>query len=78
MRSKLTNEQFIKKSYLIHKNKYNYKLVNYENSSNKVIIICLIHGQFEQSPNHHLKGHGCSHCAGITKSNTQEFIKKQD
>ena len=55
-------EDFIKKSKEILKNKYDYSLVNYINTNTKVKIICLIHGEFEQTPNSHLNGNGCPNC----------------
>lgn len=51
--------KFIQKANLVHKNKYDYSLVNYENSKLKVKIICPIHGIFEQRPDLHLIGNGC-------------------
>ncbi|MDD4242683.1 MAG: hypothetical protein PHG08_00080 [Bacilli bacterium] len=58
----LTTEEFIQKSTLIHKNNYDYSLVNYINNHIKVKIICKEHGIFEQSPNKHLSGQGCQGC----------------
>lgn len=60
---KLTNEEFIAKARLIHRDKYDYSLTNYVDNRTKVIIICPVHGEFEQSPNDHLNGAGCPHCA---------------
>ena len=51
--------EFIKKSNLIHNNKYDYSLVNYET---KIKIICPEHGFFEQTPHSHLMNHGCPLC----------------
>ena len=34
----------------------------YVKSSIKVKIICPFHGEFEQTPNKHLNGHGCPEC----------------
>ncbi len=73
---KLTNEFFIKKSIEIHRNRYKYDLVNISNNSSKVIIECVIHGKFEQSPSSHLSGHGCSKCYGNSRSSTEDFILK--
>lgn len=42
---------------------YNYDKVKYINSYAKVIITCLVHGDFLQSPNSHLNGAGCPECA---------------
>ena len=44
---KLTQEEFIKRSIIFHKNKYDYSLSNYINNYTKVKIICPIHGVFE-------------------------------
>lgn len=79
---KLSQEFFIKKSNDFHKNKYDYSLVRYENSSTKIKILCPIHGVFEQRPNEHLK-YGCEKCGiekrSLTKTLTnKEFIKKSN
>ena len=70
------NELFVYKSKKIHGDKYNYNLVDYINSKTKVKIICPIHGEFEQRPNDHLSGYGCSKCGGKFKLNTNTFIEK--
>jgi phage FluMu protein Com len=54
-------EQFVKEANKIH-GKYDYSLVEYENTHTKVKIICPIHGVFKQTPNVHLLGHGCPKC----------------
>lgn len=60
-------EDFISKSNSVHNNKYNYSKVNYIKSNQKVIIICNIHGEFEQTPVGHMQGRGCTYC-GIERS----------
>ena len=77
----LTTEGFIEKAKSIHKDKYNYSLVNYTGSHKPVLIICPIHGAFPQTPSNHLQGCGCKDCANINKSKqytltTEEFIQK--
>ena len=73
----LTTEIFIKRSIIIHKNKYDYSLVNYKNARTKVKIICPIHGEFEQLPNNHLTGQICNECFKKSKFLTNEiFIKR--
>jgi hypothetical protein len=78
---KSTQKEFINKAKEKHGNKYNYKLVIYKGSRQKVKIICLKHGIFEQSPNTHLNCNGCKKC-GIEKathdrtSTTSDFIVK--
>jgi len=73
---KLTTEEFIEKAKLMHQNKYDYSKVDYKKYHTKVIIICKIHGEFEQTPHYHLITNGCCKCSGIAKSNTIEFIEK--
>ena len=55
-------EEFIRKSNIVHNNKYNYDKVVYTGSMHKVIITCPEHGDFLQRPNAHLAGHGCPVC----------------
>lgn len=61
---KLSKKEFIKRANKIHNNKYNYSLAKYKNTYTKIIIVCPEHGQFEQTPEHHLVGYGCSKCSG--------------
>lgn len=75
---KLKKEDFIEKSNNIHKNKYIYDRVIYVNSSIKVIIGCKEHGYFEQLPNAHMRGQGCSKCKGGVKYNLDNFIEKSN
>jgi len=77
----LTKEEFIRKARAIHGYKYDYSKVEYVNSTTKLIIICPIHGEFEQTPNNHLQDHGCPYCGaektGLRfKYNNAEFISK--
>ena len=77
----MTTEEFIKKAKEIHGNKYDYSKVEYKNTSTKVCIICPEHGEFWQTPNHHLQGHGCPKCKNekIRKRHTHNitiFIEK--
>ncbi len=73
---KHNNEDILEQFYIVHKSKYQYNLVFYQGIDIKVKIICPIHGIFEQTPKHHIKGSGCSECKGVKKSSTKEFIKK--
>ena len=58
------SKEFVLKSQKVHNYKYNYDLVVYENCRTKVIIICPVHGMFEQTPNAHLyAGSGCQRCS---------------
>jgi len=56
---------------LVHDNKYDYQLLSgLPRSSDKVTILCPIHGPFNQRLNSHLMGRGCNKCAQITKEQT--------
>ena len=66
MPKKKTKEEFIAKAKLVHGDKYDYSKVDYVNRKTKVCIICSKHGEFWQTPNHHLSGCGCPKC-GIEK-----------
>jgi hypothetical protein len=70
---KLNKDIFIQKSNEYHNNKFDYKLVDYKNLRTKVKIICPSCGVFEQSPDSHMRGFGCSKCNIQTKDT---FINK--
>ena len=72
---KVTTESFIEKAKTIHNNKYDYSKVDYKKAREKVCIICPEHGEFWQSPNQHLSGHGCPKCSG-NFMDTPYFIEK--
>lgn len=77
---KLTTEEFIKRSIIIHGQKYNYSITKYEGSRNKVKIICKIHGIFEQLAYNHLLGKECNMCKPNfgEKLTKLDFIKKSN
>lgn len=58
-----TIEEFVEKAKQIHGNKYDYSKTTYINSEIPTTIICPIHGEFQQTPAHHLKGCGCQKCS---------------
>ena len=47
---------------VIHNSFYNYSKTEYFNARTKVCIICPTHGEFYQTPDHHLQGKGCAKC----------------
>ena len=59
------------KSNIIHNNKYDYSLVDYLSATDKIIINCPIHGEFEQKPAAHLSGQGCPSCGKIKQNYRQ-------
>jgi len=66
--------EFIEKTKLIHGDKYDYSKVNYIKNSIKIIIICKIHGEFEQTPQGHLSGRKCIKCSNKYSYNSIEWI----
>ena len=82
-----SNELFKEQAKEVHKNFYDYSLVDYKHNKIKVKIICPIHGKFEQEPHLHLLRHGCQKCgketqklgAGFSKSTfKKQCIKNND
>lgn len=78
---KLTLNEFIIKANNIHNNKYDYSLSVYSKYSDKIKIICPIHGEFEQQVGNHLQGKGCSKCkndklAFNRKDSFENFVNK--
>lgn len=57
------NDRFIEQANKIHNNYYNYDKVIYNSNKDDIIIRCPKHGDFKQSPQSHLKGHGCIKCS---------------
>jgi glutaredoxin len=72
---KLTKEEFVERSILVHGDWYDYNKVEYVNNRIKVLIICPDHGEFWQKPNKHLSGQGCPHC-GDKKLTKEEFVER--
>ena len=70
----LTTEQFIKKAIEVHGDRYDYSLVEYVGAHDKVKIICSVHGVFNQRPNNHLNGAGCSECSGSISNQEIELL----
>ena len=60
---------FLERAHEVHGDKYDYSKVEYVNRQKKVCIICPKHGEFYQSPESHVQGHGCIRCG-----NSQEYL----
>lgn len=73
-----TREDFIRKAIEKHGDKYDYSLVEYVSSREKVKIRCKKCGSiFEQAPAMHLAGNGCSVCNPPHKKLThEEFVER--
>jgi len=72
----VTEKEFIQKANAVHGHRYGYDKVEYMNAQAKIIITCPEHGDFEQNPNHHLRGSGCAECRGVKRLTTQTFIER--
>jgi len=68
----LTYDDFLKKSRLVHGDKYDYSNVVYTYSNIPVVIICKIHGEFMKTPIAHYNScRGCPKCSNIGYSKPQ-------
>lgn len=73
----------IKRANIVHNNKYNYSKSIYKGEKINMCIICPIHGEFWQRPDHHLQGSGCQKCAleklsKLFSETTDSFIEKSN
>ena len=76
---KLTKEEVIKRSKLIHDDKYDYSLMIYNGSKIKTKIICNEHGIFEKTPYDHInKKEGCHLCKKVEMNNYDHNLKIDD
>lgn len=66
-RPRISTEIFIEKANKIWNNKFDYSKTEYISYNKKVVIICPKHGEFLQTPAHHLHGEQCPKCAEIEK-----------
>lgn len=73
--SKLSSESFIERAKLTHGERYEYSRSLVAGYHGIVTITCKEHGDFEQTPNNHLQGKGCSKCAGRDVSDTASFVE---
>lgn len=75
---KLTTDAFVERACSLHGDRYDYSRVNYVSMNVPVEIVCSKHGPFFQSPNNHLKGHGCSLCTRVDgrKLPVSTFLEK--
>ncbi len=69
----LTQQSFLERSHNKHGELYDYSKTEVKSKYDKVVIICKIHGEFEQLPSNHIKGQGCPECAQILKIKNQRY-----
>lgn len=72
--NKLTKDQVLTIANDIHNNKYTYNLIDYENTSSKILITCPSHGEFlQKTTNHIFMKQGCPSCGYIGRYSTEWF-----
>ena len=76
MGKSLNTKEFIEKADQLHNGKYDYSQVDYVNSRTKVVIVCPVHGSFEQLPSSYLQGNGCPKCARIWTDEHKQNLQK--
>lgn len=59
----LSKDDFVKRAKSIHGDAYDYSKTKYTNMHKPIIVTCKKHGDFEISPQEHLKGRKCPMCA---------------
>ena len=74
---KYSQEEFINKANNIHNNKYDYSKVEYIDSQTHIIIICKLHGEFNQEASSHLGGCGCKKCGEISAHDKQRLTNEE-
>lgn len=77
-KKRLTIDEFIARSQRKHgRGAFDYHLVTYKNYRTHVKLRCTTcQNIFSVTPDQHLKGSGCPHCAGNQRSSTEAFIAK--
>jgi hypothetical protein len=76
-----TTDEIIEQCKAVHGDKFDYSKVNYIDNKSKIVIVCPIHGDFEQCVAEHKKSFtGCPACSNEIIQNTpgtyDDFIKR--
>lgn len=71
-----STEELIEKANEIHGNKYDYSKSIFIERTEKIKIICLKHGEFEQRITDHLNGHGCFLCSNRTSKPEARWLNE--
>lgn len=79
MSKKLTQQEFLDRATLRHGNKYDYSESIYNGLSQKVKVICLLHGEFYTRPRDHIfaRGRGCKKCGYETIRKTKKYSQDE-
>jgi hypothetical protein len=71
---KLDTKTFVERAKQVHGDRYDYSRTEYKRSTEKVEIVCPMHGAFLQRPENHVnqKQH-CPKCANVCKGKHERF-----
>ena len=75
MGNRYTTEDFVKLCKRIHP-QYNYSMVDYKGSQEKVKVVCPRHGEFKALPDGLLQGKGCPRCGHHLSKAEDEIANK--
>jgi hypothetical protein len=67
--------KFVEEARAVHGDKYNYDKSVYHQIMQHVIITCSKHGDFKQTPHHHIEGRGCPDCSSRALKDSEKFIE---
>ena len=79
--NRISREEFLVRAKKKHGDTYDYSATKFTGIKKKIIVICRIHGEFEQKAETHLRGSGCPKCGrrksdlGRRKTNA-DFIEQ--
>ncbi|MDY0270444.1 DUF7487 domain-containing protein [Trichloromonas sp.] len=77
-KKRLNKDDVLVRLNSIHNNKYKYTDLIFNKNSDKIKIICPVHGEFKQILSDHLSGRGCPVCGGTKPKDIDEFIKNSN
>jgi len=77
-KTRLTQEEFLRRSTEQHGNKFDYSLTKYNTIYDPVTITCPKHGDFTQVAATHMKStHGCQKCANEAIGDARRYTQEQ-
>jgi very-short-patch-repair endonuclease len=72
-RKALTTQEWVKKAYSQHGQRYDYSRVVYRGYGRKVEVVCPEHGSFWQRENNHRNGAGCPECGAVSRQKSRAY-----
>ena len=72
-----TLNEFVREANEIHEQKYTYGNFIYVGDDTIGLVTCPKHGDFPQTPNNHLQGHGCPMCINQTEGLVYAKLKEK-